>query len=107
MASPTPVLPEVGSTMVPPGLSSPDSSAASTMRSAILSLTEPPGLKYSTLASTCGPAGTAGSQSGLDAIPRWRRARPALGLRDQPVTRGRAGGPEQRDAGPPGYLPDG
>ena len=38
--------------MVPPGLSSPDFSAASIMRKAMRSLTEPPGLKYSTLAST-------------------------------------------------------
>ena len=40
--------------IVPPGCSAPDASAASTMRSAIRSLTEPPGLKYSTLASTAG-----------------------------------------------------
>ena len=54
MARPTPVFPEVGSTMVPPGRSAPEASAASTIRSAIRSLTEPPGLKYSTLASTAG-----------------------------------------------------
>ena len=47
-----PVLPEVGSTIVPPGCSAPDFSAASTIRSAMRSFTEPPGLKYSTLAST-------------------------------------------------------
>ncbi len=40
--------------MVPPGRSAPDFSAASTIRSAIRSLTEPPGLKYSTLARTAG-----------------------------------------------------
>jgi hypothetical protein len=55
MASPTPVLPEVGSTMVPPGRSAPLSSAAATIRSAMRSLTEPPGLKYSTFASTVAP----------------------------------------------------
>ena len=55
MASPTPVLPEVGSTIVPPGWSSPEASAASIIRSAIRSFTEPPGLRYSTLASTSGP----------------------------------------------------
>ena len=54
MARPTPVFPEVGSTMVPPGRSAPEASAASTIRSAIRSFTEPPGLKYSTLASTAG-----------------------------------------------------
>jgi len=51
-ASPTPVLPLVGSTMVPPGPSRPAFSASSTMRSAMRSFTLPPGLKYSTLAST-------------------------------------------------------
>jgi len=45
-------LPLVGSTIVPPGWSRPDFSASSTIRSAIRSLTLPPGLKYSTLAST-------------------------------------------------------
>jgi hypothetical protein len=52
MARPTPVLPDVGSTMTPPGRSSPEASAASIMRTAMRSLTDPPGLKYSTLAST-------------------------------------------------------
>lgn len=46
------MLPEVGSTMVPPGRSSPLSSAASIIRRAMRSLTEPPGLKYSTFART-------------------------------------------------------
>ena len=41
----------VGSTIVPPGRSSPDSSAASIIRTAMRSFTEPPGLTYSTLAS--------------------------------------------------------
>ena len=41
--------------IVPPGRRSPQASAAATMRSAIRSFTEPPGLKYSTLASTSGP----------------------------------------------------
>ena len=50
------MLPEVGSTIVPPGLSSPEASAASIIRTAIRSFTEPPGLKYSTLASTSGLA---------------------------------------------------
>ncbi len=46
------MLPLVGSTIVPPGRSSPLCSAASIMRRAIRSLTDPPGLKYSTLART-------------------------------------------------------
>src|SRR5918998_6507723 len=54
IARPVPVLPEVGSTIVPPGLSRPSASAASTIRIATRSLIEPPGLKYSTLATTCG-----------------------------------------------------
>src|SRR5687768_17171321 len=54
IARPVPVLPEVGSTIVPPGLSRPSASAASTIRIATRSLIEPPGLKYSTLATTWG-----------------------------------------------------
>ena len=46
------MLPEVGSTIVPPGCSAPLFSAASIMRTAMRSFTEPPGLRYSTLAST-------------------------------------------------------
>ena len=49
------MLPQVGSTIVPPGFSSPLSSAASIIRTAMRSFTEPPGLKYSTLARTVGP----------------------------------------------------
>jgi hypothetical protein len=60
IASPTPVLPEVGSTIVPPGLSWPAFSAASIMAMPMRSFTLPPGLKYSTL-----PARVAG--------PEWKR----------------------------------
>src|SRR3954451_17769473 len=56
-ARPMPVLPLVGSTIVPPGFSAPLASAASTMRTAIRSFTEPPGLRYSSLASTSGASG--------------------------------------------------
>src|SRR3954454_20763207 len=55
MARPVPVLPEVGSMIVPPGRSRPSRSAASTMVIATRSLIEPPGLKYSTLPTSCGP----------------------------------------------------
>src|SRR6201995_5199564 len=55
MARPTPVLPDVGSTSGPPSLSSPDFSADWIIRRAMRSLTDPPGLKYSTLAMTSGP----------------------------------------------------
>ena len=54
IARPVPVLPEVGSTIVPPGFRRPSRSAASTRRIATRSLIEPPGLKYSTFATTCG-----------------------------------------------------
>jgi len=52
IASPRPVLPDVHSTMVPPGLSRPSFSAASTMASPMRSLTLPPGLNVSIFAST-------------------------------------------------------
>ena len=54
MASPVPVFPLVGSTIVPPGLSSPSRSAASTSAIAARSLMEPPGLSASTFATSCG-----------------------------------------------------
>ena len=57
MASPTPVLPEVGSTIVPPGRRSPSRSAASMRASPIRSFSEPPGFRYSSLASTSAPPG--------------------------------------------------
>ena len=41
--------------MVPPGWSSPEASAASIIRVAIRSFTDPPGFMYSTLARTIGP----------------------------------------------------
>ena len=50
------MLPEVGSTIVPPGLSFPSRSAASIIASPIRSFTEPPGFRYSSFASSCGPA---------------------------------------------------
>src|SRR5215204_1388527 len=59
MASPTPVLPEVGSTIVPPGLSFPSRSAASIRGRPIRSFTDPPGFRYSSLASSSGPPGGA------------------------------------------------
>ena len=49
------MLPDVGSTMTPPGCSAPDASAASTIFSAMRSFTDPPGLRYSILASTVAP----------------------------------------------------
>ena len=55
MASPTPVLPLVGSTMVAPGLSWPAFSAASIIESAMRSLMLPPGLVRSALIHTSRP----------------------------------------------------
>ena len=51
-AKPIPVLPDVPSTIVPPGFNLPSFSASSIILIAILSFTELPGLKYSTLANT-------------------------------------------------------
>ncbi len=50
IASPCPVLPEVGSTMVPPGFNSPWRSAASIIRIPMRSLTLPPGFSISSFA---------------------------------------------------------
>ena len=47
IARPTPVLPEVGSTMVPPAVRRPSCSAASTIARAMRSLMEPPGFDRS------------------------------------------------------------
>src|SRR6266702_5864292 len=52
IARPTPVFPDVASTIKPPGLSFPSRSAASIIASPIRSFTDPPGLKNSALAYT-------------------------------------------------------
>jgi hypothetical protein len=52
IASPIPVLPEVPSMIVPPGLSAPDRSASSIILTAIRSLIELPGLNVSSFART-------------------------------------------------------
>src|SRR5207247_4418687 len=54
LARPTPVLPEVGSTIVPPGRSFPSRSAASIIGRPIRSLTDPPGFRCSSFASSVG-----------------------------------------------------
>src|SRR4051794_22709420 len=54
MASPVPVLPEVGSMIVPPGRRRPSRSAASMSFRATRSLIEPPGLNDSSFATICG-----------------------------------------------------
>jgi hypothetical protein len=56
MARPWPVLPEVGSMIVPPGFSRPARSAASIIGRPIRSFTEPPGLSISSLARSSGCA---------------------------------------------------
>ena len=58
------MLPLVGSTTTErPGLISPASSAASIIATPIRSLTEPPGLKYSSLAQTWAPSPSASRSS--------------------------------------------
>src|SRR5467141_4131342 len=52
IARPTPVLPDVASTIKPPGLSFPSRSAASIIARPMRSLTDPPGLKSSDLPNT-------------------------------------------------------
>ena len=52
IARPMPVLPEVGSTITPPGLSLPERSASSTIESAMRSLIDAPGLTRSCLIQT-------------------------------------------------------
>ncbi len=52
MARPMPVLPDVGSMIVPSGLSSPLASAASIIDSAMRSLIDPPGFARSDLVQT-------------------------------------------------------
>src|SRR4029450_4605440 len=54
MASPCPVFPEVGSTIVPPGRRRPSRSAAKVIRRPIRSFTLPPGFSISSLARTTG-----------------------------------------------------
>src|SRR5436305_650509 len=55
MASPTPVLPDVGSTIVPPGFNFPSRSAASIIGSPMRSFTDPPGFRYSSFARIWAP----------------------------------------------------
>ena len=54
MARPVPVLPLVGSMIVPPGFRRPSRSAASISRTATRSLIDPPGLNSSSLATSSG-----------------------------------------------------
>ena len=69
MASPMPVFPLVGSTTVEPGLSTPRRSASSIMPTAILSLTLPPGLSDSILASTTAPPALGSRLSLTSGVP--------------------------------------
>src|SRR5215217_1327815 len=72
MASPTPVFPEVGSTIVPPGRSLPSRSAASIIAIPIRSLFEPPGLRYSSFASSVGRTSRAIRSSRTIGVPPTR-----------------------------------
>src|SRR3954470_24284931 len=89
MASPMPVFPLVGSTMVPPGRSSPEASAASIIRSAMRSFTEPPGLTYSTLAST---SGASGPRCSVTRRSRTRGVSPIRSTTDSAYCTGSPGG---------------
>src|SRR5438270_645431 len=108
MARPTPVLPEVGSTIVPPGLSFPSRSAASIIASPIRSFTEPPGFRYSSFARSVHPVSrpifwrrtigvpptssrTLGNVRGMWGIVRGRRAF-ASGMNITTIGKGNIGG---------------
>jgi hypothetical protein len=69
MARPVPVLPDVGSTMVPPGRSRPSRSAASIIAIAARSLIEPPGLSASTLATSWGTSPAPRRESRTSGVP--------------------------------------
>src|SRR5688572_26270763 len=71
-ASPIPVLPVVGSTMVPPGLRAPLRSAASTIATPMRSFTLPPGLRDSTFASTAAPPARGSRRSRTRGVPPMR-----------------------------------
>src|SRR3954463_11760625 len=110
IARPVPVLPEVGSTIVPPGRRRPSASAASTIRIATRSLIEPPGLKYSTLATTCGvsPAAMRDRRtSGVSPTVSRMESLMSAGAAMRPTLSGRAGSPDlpvghRRDPGQAG-----
>src|SRR5919112_5532970 len=97
IARPVPVLPEVGSMIVPPGRRRPSASAASTIRIATRSLIEPPGLKYSTLATTCGVRPDAmrlRRTSGVSPTVSRIESLMSAGAAMRPTLQGRAGGPD-------------
>src|SRR2546423_1445219 len=74
--------------MVPPGRSRPACSAASTIRTAIRSLTLPPGLKYSTFAST---------SAGMPSVTRRRKVAGPEEVEVAARVRERGDHPVQRD----------
>ena len=107
MASPWPVLPDVGSMIVPPGFSRPARSAASIIGRPIRSLTEPPGLSISSFARISGwrstrpevarDAGEPDERRVADEVEdRFRRtaSRPRIG--GHPARRGRRPPPRSR-----------
>ncbi len=84
MASEMPVLPDVGSSTVAPGVSSPSASAFSIMASAGRSLIEPVGLRSSSLAHsrTCGAGDSEGSPtSGVSPTAASRESYRAISRR--------------------------
>src|SRR5690606_9298488 len=125
MARPAPVFPLVPSMIVPPGFSRPFRSASSIIASPIRSLTEPPGLKNSTLARTVQgrSAGMALSRTSgvLPIVPStfschitargesrkreaWKVALPAENVRRSPGTRRDFAGPAGHSEAHPLHL---
>src|SRR6266536_3020554 len=112
MANPTPVLPLVGSMIVPPGRNCPLASAPWTMARPIRSFTEPPGFRYSTLARTVGASprpsrdnrtiGVSPTASRIDSYTRI--SRPFHGL-SRSRFRDCSAGPGRPDGGVHGPVP--
>ena len=93
--------------MVPPGFSSPVASAASTMRRAMRSFTDPPGFMYSTLASTVAAMPSVTTLSLTRGVFPTRSAmcsayftRPSSQTPDSAVGQGTCPGPGHRAAPP-------
>src|SRR5438105_6021181 len=99
MARPWPVLPEVGSTIVPPGFSRPSRSAASIIRWPMRSLTLPPGFSISSFARMVGLT---------PVVTRWRRTSGVFPIASRKLSSARiASLPRRRERDVEGRAPAG
>src|SRR5581483_1502758 len=99
IARPTPVFPEVGSTIVPPGRSFPSRSAASIIPRPMRSLTEPPGLRNSSFARMRAPCVGGRRSSRTIGVPptRSRMVGYSRAIRREGYSSGSAAAREQRE----------